>query len=521
MQCIYMCRNSTPVRAACYECNLDIVKYLVECGADINIPNIEGCTCLMNAVPKPELCDYLLSVGANIHVQDSTGHTALHYAVNLGFDDTARLLISRGADPYIKNHHGDDVFRMASMSTAEDLLESLISIVQPPIDKCIESYELMGTYFVDETTDDPDAAVGLWEKAMTLRIAYNNPKVGLVSRIEYGKRQEACTPSEMESLYRHPAEVEMQALLVRERILGSNHRETYYGVKHLVHKYCDAGRSEGIDLCFLAHKLHPSVEEPLHVERMEIIDLLCDLLWTVFRNSRRDIAFHANNYKLFAGLLQAVKLVCSELLVAGCMLAQKGGELENSSRLVYTAMESTLLRMLDLAFQLQPSEAQLFEIKRQIHCLAVAKLKESSHCCLLHVAVSMDVPRMLSVDLARTEDTPNRQVIALLLDVGFSVNCLNSRHQTPLHICAKNCSDIGLTASELDLMRSVGEDLLLRGAHWDISDLCGRKAYEGLPAFSIGKHMSLQCLAARVIKLHCLPYVGEVPDNLGTFIELH
>lgn len=44
--------DSTPLRAACFSGRLDIVKYLTDHQADINIPNMFNNTCLMIAAYK-------------------------------------------------------------------------------------------------------------------------------------------------------------------------------------------------------------------------------------------------------------------------------------------------------------------------------------------------------------------------------------------------------------------------------------------------------------------------------------
>lgn len=44
--------NSTPLRAACFDGRLDIVKYLTEHGGDIHIANKYNNTCLMIAAYK-------------------------------------------------------------------------------------------------------------------------------------------------------------------------------------------------------------------------------------------------------------------------------------------------------------------------------------------------------------------------------------------------------------------------------------------------------------------------------------
>ena len=75
--------RSTPLRAACFDGRLDIVKYLVETGkGDFNIANKFNNTCLMIAAFKGHVnvLEYLLSRGVNPDVTANCGATALHFA---------------------------------------------------------------------------------------------------------------------------------------------------------------------------------------------------------------------------------------------------------------------------------------------------------------------------------------------------------------------------------------------------------------------------------------------------------
>ena len=73
--------GSTPVRSACFMTHLDIVKLLVNNNADIQKPNFNDGTCLINSVQSVELCEFLLRNGAEVNAQDIQCKTALHYAI--------------------------------------------------------------------------------------------------------------------------------------------------------------------------------------------------------------------------------------------------------------------------------------------------------------------------------------------------------------------------------------------------------------------------------------------------------
>ncbi len=49
------------------------MKYLVENGADIHKPNINGGTCLINSVQSVELCRFLIEKNADVNAQDNSG----------------------------------------------------------------------------------------------------------------------------------------------------------------------------------------------------------------------------------------------------------------------------------------------------------------------------------------------------------------------------------------------------------------------------------------------------------------
>ena len=83
---------------------------LVKNGADPNGPSgINGWTPLLHAIHKHQntAVAALLDAGADVNRGDAKGVTPLMMAAGYGYDDTVRLLLSRGADPTIKRSNGD------------------------------------------------------------------------------------------------------------------------------------------------------------------------------------------------------------------------------------------------------------------------------------------------------------------------------------------------------------------------------------------------------------------------------
>ena len=73
--------KSTPLCVAIQKGEFDLVKKMVEYGADVNEKSY-GMTPLMVAARynKTEIITFLLANGANIHIKDEKGITALKYA---------------------------------------------------------------------------------------------------------------------------------------------------------------------------------------------------------------------------------------------------------------------------------------------------------------------------------------------------------------------------------------------------------------------------------------------------------
>ena len=87
--------------------HLDIVKLLVRRHADIQRPNYNGGTCLINSVQSVELCEFLLQNGADVNRGDNEGWTPLHATASCGFLSIAKFLIDNNANISAVNNDGE------------------------------------------------------------------------------------------------------------------------------------------------------------------------------------------------------------------------------------------------------------------------------------------------------------------------------------------------------------------------------------------------------------------------------
>lgn len=104
--------NSTLlIHLAGYEASADVLKLLIEIGADINHVSKHDDSALINAIEGgsnyglttiPEL-RVILDAGADVAIYDCRGNTALHWAILENRLQHAELLLNYGANPYQLN----------------------------------------------------------------------------------------------------------------------------------------------------------------------------------------------------------------------------------------------------------------------------------------------------------------------------------------------------------------------------------------------------------------------------------
>lgn len=106
----------TPLHIAAEKGYAEIVLFLVENGAEVNITDTNGNTPLIFIIHKMgnlEITRRLLEKGAAVNAQNRTGETALMYAAWRGHSDIVQLLLAYHANASLKNRQGNTALTLA------------------------------------------------------------------------------------------------------------------------------------------------------------------------------------------------------------------------------------------------------------------------------------------------------------------------------------------------------------------------------------------------------------------------
>jgi hypothetical protein len=170
--------GSTPVRSACFLCKdndgtqeydnvhddtfsfgytddngedvyMKIVYLLVEHGADILRPNFNGGTCLINSLHNFRLTQYIIDHGADINARDNQSKTALHYAIQQDRLEVVKLLLASGANPFMQTTTCDDALRLSCMGGHIDIFNYLIENYAYDTRRLSDAYRLLGSSILE------------------------------------------------------------------------------------------------------------------------------------------------------------------------------------------------------------------------------------------------------------------------------------------------------------------------------------------------------------------------------------
>lgn len=110
----------------------DLLPVFLEKGVDVNRRDDRGMTALMHNAENycfKDVIKPLIQAGADIGIVDNEGNTALHYALRAGDAGVARYLIKKGADYNLPNNDGVTPAQIA-VETGQDTVLELMTDIQ-------------------------------------------------------------------------------------------------------------------------------------------------------------------------------------------------------------------------------------------------------------------------------------------------------------------------------------------------------------------------------------------------------
>jgi ankyrin repeat protein len=106
----------------------EIVKYLLDEDADVNIQDKDGDTALTCASLRGslEVTDLLIKKGAKIDIQNKQGKTALMYAIYGKHSGIVKHLLDKGANPILRDKKGNDPLSLAITVKKKAIIEAIL-----------------------------------------------------------------------------------------------------------------------------------------------------------------------------------------------------------------------------------------------------------------------------------------------------------------------------------------------------------------------------------------------------------
>ncbi|GFO07066.1 protein fem-1-like protein [Plakobranchus ocellatus] len=559
--------GSTAVRAACCTGHVAVVHFLVAHGADLRIRTLHGVTCLMSSVHSVPLTKFSLHHGVPINAADEQGNTALHYAAEAGHPEVTRLLVETGADASLVNKAGCSPLQGAAENRHQQVAEYLIQAISPKLMEIIDAYSILGAMTII-VSGDTRAGLSCWHKALTLTginsttsatspgfavpsltttstsVSIHRPttavKRGTWSVSRRPRRcptvlekelcvKEVCTTKDLGLIASNFDALCTQALLMYERIRGESHDNLVSLIMYRGAMCADGGDfTQAARLWIVAYqiqlqKCREGQLDLLHPRICRNLKFLCRVLCQMGKRSKDDSPRSAKiEEERFTKLFH---MACGHTLK--CLKQpNKDQELDsNDSDIVLKSLLTFFYAYL-LMFSSEERSVQFWQHLREI---ISANPKDSESKCLM--MLSLEQQSVLTSRLDPEEPDSHtvfpwrcRQMLEILLLLGADPLVRDCRGDTILHAAVRGLrEDSSSGASDPDTVLM----LLKHGAHPDQVNHSAATPCDLLSASETGvrrilqNKITLQCLAARVVVAHHIPYVGEIPRALYMFVELH
>ena len=449
--------NSTPLRAAAVDGHLDIVRCLVENGADVNARNNFNSTPLMLTCHNGHLdvASYLVKHGANINLQDNHGRSCLHDASKRGHVQLVCKLLALGAKQTQTLDRLTPLLE-ASNDCKIEMVEWFINRPECSKEQRIDALELLGaTIANDPDAYDIEKAFSFMKRGMEER--YEDPSCPLLKKkmepVEaYQNRTESQTLEELSLLEGDDHAIQMEGLMIRERILGTDNTILRYPIRYRGAVLADCKKYE---LCVGLWTRSMEIAMNCNVPKTEELESLTDLVSEMVQNGHSLSSQTIEN--IFEKLIDGKRKLSEKL---------KSGELEEEQK--NEAQETLLFNALYLLVMytkvrvsLEMKNGNMIELLQRFLYLEPRTRDGNT---LLHLAVWHKTPVRKNANLRGVCKLPCVETTKLILHAGCYVNPVNTQGNAPLHLAVTfvpRPDQVEILKEMLELLLDLGADTKL------------------------------------------------------------
>ena len=439
----------------------DLLNCLTENGADINALRKDNRTPLMvaSSCGGVDQITFLIKRGANVHLQDKNGDTALHHAArNMNNSLEIVCALTAAGASQMCNNQGLTPLLVASSTGNNAAVEELLKNQEVTKEQRIDALELLGATMVSrwDFSDPYDIlrqAFSYLMRGMEERFAdalHPLLKQPMKHIDAYQNRQESQSLEELVEIGKSKNALTMESLIIIERVLGENNSELLNHIRRAARYFENSDRSTCIGLYKHAFK----TAQICNQSAVEDIYSLTAHLNICYENK---LLSDQQNQAYVIELLEAI--IYEYERISNLSKRKKKGKFFQADldTLLMCSVEAVSLISSSHHFEVDKASTVLVLTRR----LCTLNPRDLQGCSLLHEAIKRC-----------QQNSP--LLVKNLLHGGLNVNATDHQGNTPLHVAVllNPCHDM------IHLVTNLCEILLNGGAHQDFVNHDGKTAMD-------------------------------------------